>query len=92
MEQRKAAAIERKKAEDEDFAAARCELPPSSMVSQLTEPSIVHRPNQRVASDIYALHDAQNQKNGQESRPPRRDGPRHEAATDEQVYERFKKR
>ncbi|KAK8869696.1 hypothetical protein IAR55_000264 [Kwoniella newhampshirensis] len=42
------------------------------------------RPNQRVASDIYAIQEAKREAAGQ--------APRHENATDEQVYERFKKR
>ncbi|WWD16039.1 hypothetical protein CI109_100464 [Kwoniella shandongensis] len=42
------------------------------------------RPNQRVASDIYAIQEAKRAAAGQ--------APRLENATDEQVYERFKKR
>ncbi|WVQ78387.1 hypothetical protein IAT38_000473 [Cryptococcus sp. DSM 104549] len=43
-----------------------------------------YRPNQRLASDIYAIQEAKREAAGQP--------PRHESATDEQVYERFKKR
>jgi len=48
----------------------------------------------RVASDIYAIEDAKREAAGlpTTSKPPRTDVPRHENATDEQVYERFKKR
>ncbi|WWC60984.1 uncharacterized protein I303_103561 [Kwoniella dejecticola CBS 10117] len=43
-----------------------------------------HRPHQRVASDIYAIQEARRAEAGL--------APRTESATDEQVYERFKKR
>ncbi|WWC89920.1 uncharacterized protein L201_004849 [Kwoniella dendrophila CBS 6074] len=43
-----------------------------------------YRPNQRVASDIYAIQEAKRAEAGL--------APRAENATDEQVYERFKKR
>ncbi|WWC69315.1 uncharacterized protein I206_103253 [Kwoniella pini CBS 10737] len=43
-----------------------------------------HRPHQRVASDIYAIQEARRAEAGL--------APRTENATDEQVYDRFKKR
>ena len=57
-------------------------------------PVLVFRPQHRVASDIYAIEDAKREAAGLPpvSKAPRTDGPRHETATDEQVYDRFKKR
>ncbi|CAD6571047.1 MAG: hypothetical protein TREMPRED_000131 [Tremellales sp. Tagirdzhanova-0007] len=76
LEARKATVV-KKRPEDEDFAAAR-----------------FFRPALRVASDIYVIEDAKREAAGlpPTSKPPRTDVPRHENATDEQVYERFKKR
>jgi hypothetical protein len=53
--------------------------------------TLVHRPHLRIASDIYAMDDTQRVAAGLP--PPSR--PRnlgHEQATDEAVYDRFKKR
>ncbi|ORX39980.1 hepatocellular carcinoma-associated antigen 59-domain-containing protein [Kockovaella imperatae] len=76
MEQRKTAA--RHKPEEDDFSAAR-----------------FFRSKLRTASDIYAAEDAKRDaaaaQNAQNQARNYRE-PRHESATDEQVYERFKKR
>lgn len=63
----------------------------SGIVLCLTD--TVFRPHQKIPSDVYAIDDARREQTGfiMAEKPTRRE-PRHEAATDEQVYERFKKR
>ncbi|ORY24970.1 hepatocellular carcinoma-associated antigen 59-domain-containing protein [Naematelia encephala] len=80
MEQRKAEEARRaqKRPEDEDYAAAR-----------------FFKPHQRVPSDAYAFDDAKRDAANAlpaTAPPPRKPRTGHETATDEQVYERFKKR
>ena len=96
MEARKAA-ITKKRPEDEDFAAARCMFLILSIkigTTLIDVAFLVFRPTLRVASDIYAIEDAKREAAGLPiaSKQIRIDGPKHETATDEQVYDRFKKR
>lgn len=92
MEQRKAAAAERatKGPQDEDYGAARCKS--SNMPIMFGVLMTVFRGNRVVASDAHAMEDAKRQAAGlpPTQRAPR--GDRHQEATDDQAYERFKKR
>lgn len=89
---------------DESFAAARCEfarprrrrLFRCMLLPQLTydppRAAAVYRPHHTVQSDAEALEDAKREVQGL---PPLNRGQqreRNETATDDQVYERFKKR
>jgi hypothetical protein len=88
-------AYAKRRPEDEDYASARCEDFASMSLGLTNSELQVFRPHQRVASDIYAIEDAKRDATGLEppkARPPRTDRMPHENATDEQVYERFKKR
>ncbi|KAK4688155.1 hypothetical protein P7C73_g1959, partial [Tremellales sp. Uapishka_1] len=68
--------VEPKRDHDTDYTAAR-----------------FFRPQHRVPSDVYIMEDAKREAAGlPPAAKPKYDGPRHENATDEQVYDRFKKR
>ena len=53
-----------------------------------------YRPGMRLPSDVYAVEEAKREAAGLPPLMKRReaDAPKHEVATDEAVYERFKKR
>jgi hypothetical protein len=58
--------------------------------------SLVAREKARIATDSYAVEEAKREAAGllpvPAPKPRTQHEPRHEAATDEQVYDRFKKR
>lgn len=80
-----------KRPEDEDFAAARCGSLLVLIHVGCAEYAKVFKPGGKAISDVYAGSGYQTRFLADYKPNPARE-PRQEAATDEQVYERFKKR
>ena len=87
----------RRQPAEQDYSAARCEYQiPLSTFSRILRLMADYRPNYRLPPDGFGLEDAKRQASGlipsvsQQRDVPAR--PRTEEATDNQVYDRFRKR